>query len=102
VAKVRERLAVNKERSQTFLMEIFNLKELKDVECREKYNVEVGRFAALEDLDAELEIKNAWERIRESIKILTEERLGCCELKEHKPWFKEGCSKLQWCRIHVK
>jgi hypothetical protein len=53
-------------------------------------------------LDAELEIKSAWERIRESIKILTEESLGCCELKEHKPWFKEGCSKLQWCRIHVK
>jgi hypothetical protein len=34
-----------------------------------------NRFAALEDLDAEVEIKSACEMIRES--------LGYCELKKH-------------------
>jgi hypothetical protein len=53
VAKVRERLAVNKQRSQRFDMERFNLKKLNDVEGKEKYWAEVSnRFA--EDLDAEV------------------------------------------------
>jgi hypothetical protein len=40
------------------------------VEGKEKYRVEVSnRFAALEDLDAEVEINAIWETIREKIKI---------------------------------
>jgi hypothetical protein len=35
VAKVRERLAVNKERSHRFSVEIFNLRKLNEVEKRE-------------------------------------------------------------------
>jgi hypothetical protein len=35
VAKVRERLAINKHRSQRFDMERFNLKKLNDVEGTE-------------------------------------------------------------------
>jgi hypothetical protein len=55
LAKVRERLAVNKQRSQRFDMERFNLKKLNEVECKEKFRVEVSdRFAALEDLNAEV------------------------------------------------
>jgi hypothetical protein len=47
VAKVRERLAVNKQRSHTFHMERFNLKTLNDVESKEQFRVEVSnRFAA--------------------------------------------------------
>jgi hypothetical protein len=70
VAKVRQRLAVNKQRSQRFHMERFNLKKINEVEAKEKYHVEVSnRFAALEDLDAEAEINSAWETIRENIKI---------------------------------
>jgi hypothetical protein len=69
VAKVRERLAVNKQRSQSFDMEMFNLKKLNDVEGKDKFRVEVSnRFAALEDLDTEVEINSAWETIRENIK----------------------------------
>jgi hypothetical protein len=46
-------------------MERFNLKQLNEVEGKEKYRVEVSnRFAALEDLDTEVEINNIWERIR--------------------------------------
>jgi hypothetical protein len=51
-------------------MERFNLKKLNEVEGKEQFRVEVSnRFAALEDLDAEVEINSAWEMIRENIKI---------------------------------
>jgi hypothetical protein len=54
VAKVREQLAVNKQRSHRFHMERFNLKKLSEVEGKENYRTEVSNwFAALEDLDAE-------------------------------------------------
>jgi hypothetical protein len=95
VAKIREILAVNKQGSHTFNMERFNLKKLNEVEGKEKYHVEVSnRFAALEDLDAEVEIITIWETIRENIKISAKESLGYYELKQHKPWFDEGYSEL--------
>jgi hypothetical protein len=95
VVKVRERLAVNKQRSQRFHMEGFNLKKLNKVEGNEQYLVKFSnRFAALEDLDAEVEINIAWETIRENIKTSAKESLGYFELKKHKPWFDERCSKL--------
>jgi hypothetical protein len=57
VAKIRERIAVNKQGSHKFHLERFNLKKLNEVECKEKYRVEVSnRFATLEDLGAEVEI----------------------------------------------
>jgi hypothetical protein len=60
VEKVRERLAVNKQRSQRFDMERFTLKKLNKEEGKEQFHVEVSnRFAALEDLDAEVVINNA-------------------------------------------
>jgi hypothetical protein len=61
VAKVRERLAVNKQRSERFNMERFNLKKLNNVEGKEQFHVEVSnRFA---DLDTEVDINSAWETI---------------------------------------
>jgi hypothetical protein len=58
-------------------MERFNLKKLNEVEDKEKYHIEVSnRFAALKDLDAEVEINSAWETIRENIKISAKESLG--------------------------
>jgi hypothetical protein len=95
VAKVRERLAVNKQRSQRSHVERFNLKKVNDVKTKEKYHVEVLiRFAALEDFGVEVDINSAWEMIRENIKISDKKSLGYYELKEHKPWFDEGCLKL--------
>jgi hypothetical protein len=48
VAEVRERLAVNKQRSHRFHMERFNLKKLNEVKGKEQYHVEAqNRFAAL-------------------------------------------------------
>jgi CRISPR/Cas system-associated protein Csx1 len=76
-------------------MERFNLKKLNDVEGKEQFRVEVSnRFAALEDLDTEVEINSAWETIRENIKVSARETLGYFQFKKHKPWFDEGCSKL--------
>jgi hypothetical protein len=95
VAKVRERLAVNKQRSHRFHMERSSLKKLNDLDGKEQFRVEVSnRFAALEDLDTKVEINSAWEMIRENIKILSKESVGYFELRKHKPWFDEGCSKL--------
>jgi hypothetical protein len=86
VAKIRERIAVNKQGSHKFQMERFNLKKLNEVEGKEKYHVEVlNSFAALEDLDAEVEINTIWETIRDKIKISAKESLGHYDLKQHKP-----------------
>jgi hypothetical protein len=76
-------------------MEKFSLKKLNEVEGKEQYRVEFSnKFAALEGLDAEVEINSAWEMIRENINISSKESLGYCELKKHKPWFDRVFSKL--------
>jgi hypothetical protein len=52
VAKVRERLTLNKQRSHRYHMERFNLEKLNELEGKEQFRVEVSnRFAALEDLN---------------------------------------------------
>jgi hypothetical protein len=40
-----------------------------------------------------VDIKRAWEIIRENIKISAKDNLGYI-LKKHKPWFNEGCSGI--------
>jgi hypothetical protein len=74
LAKIRERIAGNKQGSHKFHMEGFNLKKLNEAEGKEKYRVEVSnRFAAFEDLDAEAEINTVWGKIRENIKMSAKE-----------------------------
>jgi hypothetical protein len=59
-------------------MDRFNIKKLNEVEGKEQYSVEVSnRFAALEDLDAEVEINSA---SRENINISAKESQGYFEL----------------------
>jgi hypothetical protein len=49
VAKLRERISVSKRARQKFNLERFDLKNLDDVEVKEKYWLEISnRFAALE------------------------------------------------------
>jgi hypothetical protein len=48
----------------------------------------------LENLDGDVRITRAWETIRENIKISAKESLNYYELKKHKPWFEDGCSKF--------
>jgi hypothetical protein len=82
---------VNKRRSQISYGEV----QSREVNKVEQYRVEVSnKFATLEDLDTEVEINSAWETIREKIKMSVKQSLGHCELKKHKPWFNEACSKL--------
>jgi hypothetical protein len=68
-AKVRERLAVSKQRAQTFDGERFNLKKLYELEVRKQYQTEItNRFAALENSSDGDDINRAWENIKENIK----------------------------------
>jgi hypothetical protein len=71
-------------------MERFNLKKLSEVDGKEQYRVEISnRFAALENLDTEVEINIAWKTVRDNIKISAKGSLGYYELKKHRPWFDE-------------
>jgi hypothetical protein len=68
MAKVREILTMNKQTSHRFYIERFSLNKLNEVGGKEQFRVEVSnRFAALEDLDAEVKINSAWERIIVSV-----------------------------------
>jgi hypothetical protein len=95
VAKFRERLAVNETTTHRVRMERLNLKKLNEVDGKEQNRVHISNsFAALENLDTEVDINRAWETFRENIKISAKVSLGYYELKMLNPWFREGCSKL--------
>ena len=92
VAKLRERLAVRKQVAQKFEGERFNLRKLKELEVKEKYQIEItNRFAALENLNAEENVNRVWENIKENIKTSAKESLGLHEWKQHKLWFDKEC-----------
>jgi hypothetical protein len=91
VSEVRERLAESKQTAYRIHMERFNLKKLNKVDGKEQYCVEISnRFAALENLDAGVDVNKAWETIRENIKISAKESPAYSELKKHKPWSMKG------------
>jgi hypothetical protein len=67
-------------------MERFHLKKLNDVEIIEQYCVEISnRFAALQNLDDEVDINRACKTVTENIKISVKVSLGYYKLKKHKP-----------------
>jgi hypothetical protein len=93
VAKVRERLAVSKQKSQAFDVEIFCLRQLSELEVRKQYQIKMSnRSAALENLNDSKAVCRAWENIKENIRISAKESLGLYELRQHKPWFDEEFS----------
>jgi hypothetical protein len=94
VAKLRERISVSKRARQKLDLERLNLKQLDDVEVKEKCQVQISnRFASSESLDENFIINNAWESIRENIKTSAKDNLGYQKLK-HKPLFDDEGSKL--------
>jgi hypothetical protein len=105
VVKLMNRLAVDEQRSLIPCREVQS-QETKEVEGKEQYSVGVSNmFAALEDLDNDMDINSAWELVRDNITISADESLGYNELRKHKPWCDRGCSilldqrkqaKLQW------
>jgi hypothetical protein len=71
VAKLKDKLTMNKQGTHTFHMERFSLKKLNEVEGKERYRFEISsKFSALEVLNAEEEINSAWEMIKEIIKSI--------------------------------
>jgi hypothetical protein len=95
VAKIRKRLVVSIQTRQRVHKERLNPRKLNEVGGKEQYHFEISNsFAAVENLDTEVDINRALETIRENIKISAKESLGYLELKKHKPWFDERCSKL--------
>jgi hypothetical protein len=58
-----------------------NLEKLNEVIGKEQYRVEISnRFAALENLDTEVDVNKAWETTGENIEISAKEN-------QYKPWF---------------
>ena len=65
VAKLRERLAVCKQAAQKVEGERFNLRKLRELEVKEKYQIEItNRFAALENLNVDEDVNRVWENIK--------------------------------------
>jgi hypothetical protein len=86
VAKVRERLEVNKQTMHIVNMERLNLKKLNALEVKKQYHAEFSnRLTVLEDLDTEVNTNRDWDSIRENIKIM-----NYYELKKHKPCSMKG------------
>ena len=106
VAKLRERLAVRKQAAQNLEGERFNLGKLKDLQVKEKYQIEItNSSAALENLNVEEDVNRVWENIKENLKTAAKMSLGLHEWKQHKPWFDKECvdfldqrkqAKMQW------
>jgi len=68
VENVRENLAVNKQETQKFDGERFNLRKLNELEVRKQYQIKISnRFAALENLHYGKDINRAWQNIKENI-----------------------------------
>jgi hypothetical protein len=73
-------------------MESFKFKKVKEVEGKEEYRVQIwNKFAALENLDAEVDINSARETISENVKYLAKENTDYYELNL---WFHEEFSIL--------
>jgi hypothetical protein len=61
VAKFRVRLAVSKETTHRVYMEGLNFKKLNEVEGEEQFRVGISNsFAALENIDAEVDVSKTW------------------------------------------
>ena len=88
VAKLRERLAVRKQAAQKFEGKKFNLGKLKELEVKEKYQIEItNSFAALENLNVDEDVHRVWENIKKNLKTAAKDSLGLHGWKQHKEWF---------------
>jgi len=86
IAKVRERLAENRQVAQKFDVERFNRRELNDLEFRKHYQIKISKSsAALDNLSDGEEVNRVWVKLKENIKTSAKGSLGPYELKQHKP-----------------
>jgi len=76
-AKVRERLEVNRQETQSYDGERFNLRKLNELEVMKQYQLEItNRFAVLENLSYDENTNRAWENIKENSKTSATKSLG--------------------------
>jgi len=76
-------------------MERFYLKKLSELDVRKEYQIKISnRIIALENFSGSEGINWAGVNIKEHIRTLTKENIGLYELKQHKPWFDEECSRF--------
>jgi cobyrinic acid a,c-diamide synthase len=67
--KVRKRLAVSMQTAQKFSVEIFNLRQLNELEVSKEDQVKISkRFAGLENSNNSEEINRVWENVKEYFK----------------------------------
>ena len=82
IAKVRERLALGKQATQSLDRHRFNLSKLNELEVRKQYQVEItNRFAALETLNEDEDVNRIWGIIKHNIQFSVKESLGMHEWK---------------------
>ena len=86
VAKVRERLVVNKQEAHQFGV------ELCELEVTKQYHMKISnRFPTLENQNDSECTNRAWENKKENIKTSATESLGLYKLKHNKPRFDVEC-----------
>jgi hypothetical protein len=74
VAELRERLSISKRTAYMLDMKRFDLGKLNNAVVKEQYWVKISNtFAALVNLDDNVDISMAWENVRENIKISAKE-----------------------------
>ena len=96
-------MAVSKQEAQKLDWERFNLRKVNRLEIRKQYQIEISnRFASLENLNDSEVINRACENIKEDIKTSSKESLSLSELKQHQPWFDEGCLHFLDQRKHAE
>ena len=79
----------------SFDVPMFNLRKVSELEVRKQYRIDISySFATLENLNDSEDINRAWENSPKNIKTSAKKGLCLYELRQHKPWFDEECSRL--------
>ena len=97
IAKIRERLSINRTNRQLIGTKRLNVQSLTEGENGIKYAVEItNKFAALEEMDESdvNAVDKQWENIRDAIVKSAEATVGFCKRHKNKPWFDEDCVKI--------
>ncbi|XP_018357099.1 PREDICTED: uncharacterized protein LOC108757184 [Trachymyrmex septentrionalis] len=97
IAKIRERLSLNKTNGQLFGTKRLNVQGLIEGENGIKYAVEVtNRLAASKEIDESDDntVDKHWENVRDAIVKSAEATVGFCKRNKNKPWFDEECVKI--------
>jgi hypothetical protein len=93
--KIRQRLAVSEKAAQNFKVDRFNLRKLRELEVKKQYQIKISnRFAALEKLNDNDDIRTVLGNIKGYIKISAKENLSRYGKKQHKQCFDEEGSRF--------